>query len=60
MIMTKTLKLAVFLVLAYGLVPLALGHNPYVVGLIVASLTIGGIAIAWALLGNLGDRKSVV
>lgn len=42
----------------YLAVPLVFGDNPYVMGLIVASLTIGGIAVAWALLGNLGGMVS--
>lgn len=56
--MSNTIKIAAFLLLAYVAVPLALGSNAYVVGLIVAALTIGGIAIAWALLGNLGGMVS--
>ncbi|ARJ65276.1 branched-chain amino acid ABC transporter [Magnetospirillum sp. ME-1] len=56
--MGNTLKIGLFLVLAYIAVPLALGSNAYVIGLIVAALTIGGIAIAWALLGNLGGMVS--
>jgi len=56
--MNQRLKIAAFVILAYGAVPLALGGNPYVIGLIVASLTIGGIAVAWALLGNLGGMVS--
>ncbi|MBI3445801.1 MAG: branched-chain amino acid ABC transporter permease [Magnetospirillum sp.] len=50
--------IAALLAFAYVVVPLALGSNAYVVGLIVAALTIGGIAIAWALLGNLGGMVS--
>ena len=50
--------IAALAVFAYGIVPLALGSNAYVIGLIVAALTIGGIAIAWALLGNLGGMVS--
>ncbi len=46
------------LAVAYVAVPLAFGGNPYVMGLIVAALTIGGIAVAWALLGNLGGMVS--
>ena len=34
------------------------GGNLYLMSLIVASLTIGGIALAWALLGNLGGLVS--
>ena len=50
--------IGILLALAYVAVPLALGSNAYVIGLIVAALTIGGIAIAWALLGNLGGMVS--
>ncbi|KIL99040.1 Branched-chain amino acid transport system permease protein LivM [Paramagnetospirillum magnetotacticum MS-1] len=56
--MNDKIKIALFLVLAYIAVPLALGSNAYVIGLIVAALTIGGIAVAWALLGNLGGMVS--
>ncbi|UGQ49050.1 branched-chain amino acid ABC transporter permease [Massilia endophytica] len=43
---------------AYVLVPLLLGSNNYVMSLIVAALVIGGVALAWALLGNLGGMVS--
>lgn len=56
--MNNTIKIALFLAVSYIAVPLALGSNAYVIGLIVAALTIGGIAIAWALLGNLGGMVS--
>src|SRR5690606_34936459 len=46
------------LALAYIAVPLLLGQNNYVMSLIIASLIIGGIALAWALLGNLGGMVS--
>lgn len=46
------------IVLAYGVVPLALAGNDYVMGLVVAALTVAGIAVAWALLGNLGGMVS--
>ena len=39
-------------------VPLLFGGTPYVLGLIVAALTIAGVAVAWALLGNLGGMVS--
>jgi branched-chain amino acid transport system permease protein len=42
----------------YVAVPLAFAGNLYVMSLIVAALTIGGIALAWALLGNLGGLVS--
>ena len=39
-------------------VPLLLGSNLYVMSLLVASIAIGGVALAWALLGNLGGMVS--
>ena len=39
-------------------VPFAFAGDLYLMSLIVASLTIGGVAIAWALLGNLGGLVS--
>lgn len=42
----------------YVAVPLALGANHYVMSLVTASLVIGGIALSWALLGNLGGMVS--
>ena len=42
----------------YLVVPLALSGNNYVMSILVASLTIGGVALAWALLGNLGGMVS--
>src|SRR5512141_1288722 len=51
--------LVVGLVVAlYAGVPLAFAGNLYVMSLVVASLTIGGVALAWALLGNLGGLVS--
>ena len=38
----------------YLLVPLVLGRQLYLMSLIVSALILGGIALAWALLGNLG------
>jgi branched-chain amino acid transport system permease protein len=49
---------AVLALALYALVPLALGGNLYLMSVIVASLTIGGVALAWALLGNLGGLVS--
>src|SRR5690606_634256 len=55
----KTGKLAVVAgLLAYIGVPLLLGGNNYVMSLIIAALVIGGVALAWALLGNLGGMVS--
>lgn len=53
-----SLRLVTVLVLAYGVLPLALGDNNYLTGMIVAALTIAGIALAWAMLGNLGGMVS--
>lgn len=50
--------LAVALVVLYAGVPLVLGQNLYLMSLAVASLTIAGVALAWALLGNLGGMVS--
>ena len=52
----KTLVAA--LVAAYAVVPFALGANNYVMSMIVAALIIGGVALSWALLGNLGGMVS--
>ncbi|MEM8513650.1 branched-chain amino acid transport system permease protein [Massilia sp. MP_M2] len=46
------------LVATYLVVPFTLGANSYVMSLIIASLIIGGIALSWALLGNLGGMVS--
>lgn len=45
-------------VVMYGLIPLALSSHDYLMGLMVAALTIAGIAVSWALLGNLGGMVS--
>lgn len=42
----------------YTVVPWVFGGNLYLMSMLVASLTIGGIALAWALLGNLGGLVS--
>ena len=46
------------LLAAYLAVPLALGGNQYVMSMVVAALIIGGVALSWALLGNLGGMVS--
>jgi branched-chain amino acid transport system permease protein len=56
MIINKTLIAT--LVAAYIVVPLAIGADSYVMSLVIASLIIGGIALSWALLGNLGGMVS--
>lgn len=43
---------------AYVVVPLLLGSNNYIMSLLIAAMIIGGIALAWALLGNLGGMVS--
>ena len=52
------LRIAAMLAVVYVAVPLAISSNHYVVGMIVAALTIAGIALAWAMLGNLGGMVS--
>jgi branched-chain amino acid transport system permease protein len=54
--LSKTL-IATLLAVYIG-VPLALGGDAYVMSLVIASLVIGGIALSWALLGNLGGMVS--
>jgi branched-chain amino acid transport system permease protein len=56
--MTRNLSLAVIVIALYIGVPLVLGHDLYLMSLAVASLTIAGVALAWALLGNLGGMVS--
>ena len=46
------------LLAAYLAVPLALGGNQYAMSMVVAALIIGGVALSWALLGNLGGMVS--
>ncbi len=54
----NAIKLSAVLAALYVGVPLALEGNFYVIGLLVAALTIAGVALAWALLGNLGGMVS--
>lgn len=42
----------------YVVVPLALSGNGYLLGVVISAFTIAGIAVAWALLGNLGGMIS--
>jgi branched-chain amino acid transport system permease protein len=58
MTMLRIAGLFAALVAAYVGVPLAFAQASYVMSLIIASLTIAGIAVAWALLGNLGGLVS--
>lgn len=41
-----------------ALVPLAAGASPYMLGLLISALILSGLAISWALLGNLGGMVS--
>jgi branched-chain amino acid transport system permease protein len=54
------MKRNAYLLLAacYIVVPLAFSGNNYVMGLVVSSLIVAGVAVAWALLGNLGGMVS--
>jgi len=55
----KQYKLLIPALLAvYVAVPLVFGSDNYVMSLVIASLVIGGIALSWALLGNLGGMVS--
>jgi branched-chain amino acid transport system permease protein len=51
-------SLLTLLVAGYAVVPFALGSNNYIMSMIVAALVIGGVALSWALLGNLGGMVS--
>lgn len=55
--MNKRIALPLILVM-YGFIPLALNGHNYLLGLMVTALTIAGIALSWALLGNLGGMVS--
>jgi branched-chain amino acid transport system permease protein len=46
------------LLAVYIVVPLAFGSDNYVMSLVVAAMVIGGVALSWALLGNLGGMVS--
>ena len=48
----------VMLLAVYIGVPLAFGGDSYVMSLVIASMVIGGVALSWALLGNLGGMVS--
>ena len=39
-------------------VPMILGGDDYLIGMISSALIIAGVAVAWALLGNLGGMVS--
>lgn len=44
--------------LALALLPLATGAGPYMLGLLISALILSGLALSWALLGNLGGMVS--
>jgi branched-chain amino acid transport system permease protein len=50
-------KAAALAAVAVG-IPLALGRSDYVMGIVVAALTVAAIALSWAMLGNLGGLVS--
>lgn len=54
---SSTLKWLALGVVLYGVVPWLLGDS-YVMSLTVAAMVIGGIALAWSLLSNLGGMLS--
>lgn len=41
-----------------ALLPLAAGASPYLLGLLISALILSGLALSWALLGNLGGMVS--
>ncbi|NVK19932.1 MAG: branched-chain amino acid ABC transporter permease [Methylocystaceae bacterium] len=49
---------AAFAIVMYLVIPFTLGDNNYLIGLVASALIIAGIAVAWALLGNLGGMVS--
>lgn len=51
-------QLLLLIAACYVLVPLVVGGDNYVMSLIIAALTLAGVALAWALLGNLGGMIS--
>jgi branched-chain amino acid transport system permease protein len=55
--MMRSLPALLILVVAI-VVPIAFGDNSYVMGLMVSGLIVAGVALAWALLGNLGGMVS--
>ncbi|MFG1266132.1 branched-chain amino acid ABC transporter permease [Xanthobacter sp. YC-JY1] len=44
--------------LALALLPLVAGASPYMLGLLISALILAGLALSWALLGNLGGMVS--
>jgi branched-chain amino acid transport system permease protein len=56
--MKRNKPILVVLLVVYIVVPLVFGSDNYVMSLVVAAMVIGGIALSWALLGNLGGMVS--
>jgi branched-chain amino acid transport system permease protein len=54
----QSIWIVLTLAIGYGAVPYLLGADNYVMSMIVAALVIGGTALSWALLGNLGGMVS--
>ena len=50
--------LALLLLVVYAALPALFGGNLYLMSVFIAALTIGGVALAWSLLGNLGGLVS--
>ena len=44
--------------LVLAILPLAAGTSPYLLGLLISALILSGLALSWALLGNLGGMVS--
>lgn len=55
----KGVAAVAFAFVAIVVVPYVFGLNDYVMSLLLTSLTIGGVALAWALLSNLGGMVSL-
>jgi branched-chain amino acid transport system permease protein len=56
--MNRIAVIGIVLLLLYVGVPLVVGRDLYLMSVTNASLTIAGVALAWALLGNLGGMVS--
>jgi branched-chain amino acid transport system permease protein len=56
--MKRYTSLLAALLACYVLVPMLFSSNPYIMSIVVAALVIGGVALSWALLGNLGGMVS--
>lgn len=54
----RTYKAVILAMLVAYAVPLAIGGNNYLMSMIIASLIVGGVALSWSLLGNLGGMVS--